>query len=182
MLTDLFQEMKFDVLYVFKPSVVKWNLHCLSENISPPEYMWAGQTEAVICSNSPSTGPLFSTVIERCLCMPLPWAPHQGPDKRGTHNNLLLEAPRWAADQTLPRVHLLSHNMHIISASAPLLIPKQLDVWRALVCPSSWSHSAVQNIQAVFFSNGCNVGLKCWYSCSNIGKLMQSSRAQEQSR
>lgn len=37
----------------------------------------------VICSTSPSTVPLFSTVTERRLCMPLPWAPHQGPDKRG---------------------------------------------------------------------------------------------------
>lgn len=66
--------------------------------------------------------------------MPLPWAPHQGPDKRGAHNNLLLEAQRWAGDQTLPCVHLPSHNMHIINASAQQLITKSYWMFEGHLC------------------------------------------------
>lgn len=79
--------------------------------------------------------------------MPLLWGSHQGPDKRGTHNNLLLEAPQWDGDQTLPRVCLLLHNDHIIGASALLLIPKQLFDGVVLVSPPSWLYSEVQIIK-----------------------------------
>lgn len=43
--------------------------------------------------------------------MPFPWAPHQGPDKSGKHNNLL-EAQWQVIDQTLA-VSQYAHNQCI---------------------------------------------------------------------
>lgn len=101
--------------------------------------------------------------------MPLLWRSHQGPDKRGTHNNRLLEAPQWDSDQTLPHVCLLSHSDHIIGASALLLIPKWLFDGAVLVSPPSWLYSELQIIKTYIMDT-----YMCEIKKTNIGNDLSS--------
>lgn len=147
----------------FKPSFVdKGNLHCFSKNISSSsscnldrgQRLLSAQTAPPPCLFSP----LSSSYVFACRC-------HGHRIKgqiRGGHTITCLKHHSGLVIKRCPV--FISCPLHLLSA--PLLILKQLDVWRALVSPWSWCRTT-----KLFFLTDAMVDWKIvgkyWCSWSN---------------